>query len=166
MAKPLGPDIRTTKLEALHPESRLDTRTAYLSCCPGRPHDPGDAQANVLSIVTFGALCTHPDPELLPGSLTAAAAGARARARTPRQRHWAMRTRLAIMGGFLSVGGVRARAFARRADLWSRQRVLLAKDVAARPYGAVSGRAIGDAVGSDNPERGIGAAGAWPQPVS
>jgi hypothetical protein len=53
---PLGAENVTTKLDEPQPTSLLKTSIAYLSCWPGRPHDPGDAQAQVLSIEARGAL--------------------------------------------------------------------------------------------------------------
>jgi hypothetical protein len=53
---PSGADTSTVKLVEPQPTSLLKTSIAYVSVCPGVPHDPGDPQAHVLSIDVRGAL--------------------------------------------------------------------------------------------------------------
>ena len=108
MANPLGAVMFKTKLDEPQPTSVLKTLTAYLSCWPGKPHDPREAQAHVLSIEARGAFCVHPgldDP--LSGFPAANVAGtttmARARATMDRPR-----ATLGVMCGFLSLDSLRA----------------------------------------------------------
>jgi hypothetical protein len=53
---PLGAEKVTTKLDEAQPTSLLKTSIAYLSCWPGRPHEPVDPQAQLLSIEARGSL--------------------------------------------------------------------------------------------------------------
>jgi hypothetical protein len=66
---PFGADAVTAKLEDAQPTSLLKTPIAYESCCPGIPHDPGDAHAQVLSIEARGAFWVHPDVEGPPDAV-------------------------------------------------------------------------------------------------
>jgi hypothetical protein len=121
-ANPLGAETLTTKLDELQPETMLDTPTPYVSCWPGKPHDPRDAHANVLAIEALGAFCVHPAAEPTPGSLAPIAVGAStsAKRRPAVNRGWATRRRRVIVDGFLSVVRTR-REFDQRADSWSRR---------------------------------------------
>jgi hypothetical protein len=63
---PFGGDTVTAKLDDAEPTSLLKTPIAYVSCCLGISHDPGDPHAHVLSIEARGALWVHPDLVGLP----------------------------------------------------------------------------------------------------
>jgi len=68
---PLGAETPTTKLDEEQPTSLLTTRSEYVSCWPGMPHDPVEPHCQLLLTVAVGMFCVHPAVGLAPLAATA-----------------------------------------------------------------------------------------------